>query len=184
MPPKTTSKTTISKKINLGYGLDSASCTPGHYGGVFGIGVTQYVPSDIRIFYDLFNEATGAVPQFGISCVFLENYASQATRAVAPATAPPLPTDTSERCSLLSSRTMLLLPIRRWTRLCTSEARRCARRCCSISTDRRAMSTTPSSRKALSPCMDNYSCWRLAKLRRLKEQYDPHNRFSFYAPIQ
>ncbi|KAK0713464.1 hypothetical protein B0T26DRAFT_753566 [Lasiosphaeria miniovina] len=29
-----------------------------------------------------------------------------------------------------------------------------------------------------------YSCWRLAKLRRLKEQYDPHNCFGFYAPIQ
>lgn len=28
-----------------------------------------------------------------------------------------------------------------------------------------------------------YEPWRLEKLRRLKKEYDPHDRFSYYAPI-
>ena len=78
-----TSTTDYPGLINeLGYGLNSSTCAPGHYGGVFGIGVTHYVPSDMRDFYDRFNKATGAVPEFANSYVFIEAYATQAMRAV------------------------------------------------------------------------------------------------------
>jgi len=68
----------------LGYGLDSATCTSGHYGRVFGIGVKNYIVSDIRKFYNLFNEATSAIPEFINSHVFIEAYGTRAMRMVPP----------------------------------------------------------------------------------------------------
>ncbi|KAK3330044.1 hypothetical protein B0H66DRAFT_43569 [Apodospora peruviana] len=167
----------------LGYGLTSESCKPNHYGGVFGIGVTRYIPSDLRSMYNLFNQITSEVPEFASSYAFVENYAPQAMQAVpARSTAyahrhfRALPTivllyDAPAAVPALDAKVTL------WGEKMRTALMKHQQR------EESYVNYAVGEQESLE-ALYGYDGERQQKLRRLKKQYDPYNRFWTYGTIE
>ncbi|KAK5656754.1 hypothetical protein OQA88_4302 [Cercophora sp. LCS_1] len=166
----------------LGYGLDSDSCQPGHYGGVFGIGVTKYSLADMRNFYALFNQATASLPEFAFSYVFIEGYGYQAVRNI------PSENTAYAHRHLRAYSTVVLLydapgPDRKLDQLVDEWGEK-MRRALLEGQEAQESYVNYSGEQESLEAMYGYDEWRLKNLRKLKKVYDPRNRFGYYAPIR
>ncbi|KAK3390651.1 hypothetical protein B0H63DRAFT_446748 [Podospora didyma] len=154
----------------LEYGVDSATCTPNHYGSIFSTGTKMSVPSDMRNFYNIFNAATSEIPEFAISYVFIESYAVQAMQAV-PAT----------RSTAYAHRHLrALFPeldalVDEWGEKMRSALLE--------HQPRQESYVNYSVKQESRQAMYEYCDSRLSKLRRIKNKYDPHDSSGFYVPI-
>ena len=146
----------------------------------FGILLQRYdIQAMLRI-YDLFNQKTKDNPAFNNSMFALESYSTPAVRAVpADSTAFPYRED-----DILISPMVFYAP----DSSLDAEAREWGEQMRNLalegtgSTEMHVYINYAHGSESLEEIY-GHEPWRLEKLRRLKAEYDPKGRFSFYAPI-
>ncbi|KAK1828710.1 hypothetical protein QBC39DRAFT_219318, partial [Podospora conica] len=167
----------------MGYAAPPEGCAPpaGSYGSVFGAAVTKHVPAAMRKMYDLFNEVTKTVPELGNSYIFVEGYGTEAMRRV------------PERSTAWAHRGVrafpnVVLAYRAEEMNSTLEGIVQARgeeirKAMLEGQDRQRSYVNYAVKQESLESMYGYETWRLEKLRGLKKELDPKNRFGFFAPI-
>ncbi|KAL1837471.1 hypothetical protein VTJ49DRAFT_3751 [Mycothermus thermophilus] len=167
----------------MGYEPPAEGCTPPHgsFGGVFGVGVKRHNPAAMRNMYELFNNLTLSVPELGDSYVFIEGYGTEAVRKV------------DVRSTAFPGR-----GIRAWPNVVLAykgqfkndtlegivkEQGEKMRTAMLEGQERQTTYVNYAMEQESLEALYGYEEWRLKKLRKLKREVDPHNRFGFFAPI-
>ncbi|KAK0644472.1 hypothetical protein B0T16DRAFT_378543 [Cercophora newfieldiana] len=167
----------------MGYDAPAGGCglPTGSFGSVFGVGVTNHVPSAMRKLYDLFDELTTSVPELGGSYIFIEGYGTEAVQSV-----PEASTAWAHRHIrawpnvVLAYRAEEINPTLEKTVAEWGEKLRAAML---EGQEKQESYVNYAVKQESLKALYGYDAWRLEKLRRLKKAVDPKSRFGFFAPV-
>ncbi|KAK0738021.1 hypothetical protein B0T18DRAFT_333414 [Schizothecium vesticola] len=174
----------------MGYATAPEGCTPpaGSFGSVFGAAVERHVPAAMRKMYNLFNEVIKTIPELWASYIFVEGYGTEAMRQVperSTAWAHRVPhgmcwTDGSGINVVLAYKADQMNATLEGIVQKRGEEIRAAKL---EGQDRQRSYVNYAVKQESLESMYGYEAWRLEKLRGLKKELDPKNRFGFFAPI-
>jgi FAD/FMN-containing dehydrogenase len=144
----------------------------------FPIGLKTFSYGAMRAVYDRFSAVTAANPAFGYSFVVWESYATHGVKAVADEA-----TAVADRSDEMLVAPMIIYPPDVGL---DEEAERFGKELRSLLLEGReelhAYVNYAHGDESLEEVYGHQG-WRLDRLRKLKKQYDPENRFGFYSPI-
>lgn len=161
--------------------LDSEPCQKAGLANIrFPLYIKTYDTAAIRSAYDLFAKGTHDTPEFANSIFLFEGYALQGLRSA--------PSESS--AFAFRGDNVLTAPLISYK----PTGKELNEKAVKLGEDLRNIIHTATGRKTMHAYV-NYAFrdtseemygeekWRQQRLRTLKKKYDPHNRFSFYAPI-
>ena len=164
----------------LGWGFGDIPCTKGNAIYRFPVGAQSFDGAAMRKTYDCFDAGLAKQPAFGYSLVLWEAYSTHAVKAVADDA-----TAVADRADAMLVAAFVICPPGQEEELGPElEALGLALRKCMLSegAEMHAYVNYAHGDESLAE-MYGHQAWRLERLRKLKKEYDPQNRFGFYSPI-
>ncbi|KAL8839882.1 MAG: hypothetical protein Q9170_001562 [Blastenia crenularia] len=160
--------------------IDSGICALGTTWRLFPVGLKTYNITANREMYYLYKQLVNEHPEFSGSVVQFENYALEGLKAIDPASTAYAHRDDD----ILASFAPVYPPSKASDAIALEFATK-ARQIWLTGEPGREWTAYPNYANGDEPieAVYGYESWRLDRLRGLKKQYDPYNRFRFYNPI-